>query len=278
VTGAACAQGLTLDFTAQLPASLSGPEAIEPGQPAPPDLASQLQNPIADLISLPVQFNWDTGIGQKGADQLKVNIQPVIPISLNDQWNAISRTIVPVVYADSPADGVSSDFGLGDTLQSVFFSPKDPIRGWIVGAGPVLQIPTGTGDLFRTQQFSMGPTGIVLRQDPLAGGTLTSGLLANHLWRVAGSDGEVPDVNATFLQPFLAYTFGKGTTVGINAESTYDWQAGQWSVPINVTIAQLLTLGDQTVQLQFGGRYYVESPDRGPEWGLRFMISFLFPQ
>jgi hypothetical protein len=248
-------------------------DAVPAGGASTDDLAQKLQNPIADLVLLPFQFNWDTGIGSADANKYTVNVQPVIPISLNEDWNIISRTIVPIVYAESPAAGISSDFGLGDTIQSFFFTPKDPVNGWIIGFGPAAQIPTGTGDLFRTKQFSLGPTALILQQKK----GWTYGILANHLWRVAGSD-DFADVNATFLQPFLSYTFPSATTIGINTESTYNWTASQWTVPINLTVSQLVRFDDQPVEFLFGPRYYAETPDGGPEWGFRFQIKFLFPQ
>src|SRR5690349_5659632 len=84
-------------------------------------LAKKLSNPIADLISIPIQFNYDEGYGPKDAGIWRLHVQPVIPFSLNEDWNLITRTIVPVIYQDSIADGVDSKFGLGDTVQSFFF-------------------------------------------------------------------------------------------------------------------------------------------------------------
>ncbi len=238
------------------------------------DLAMKLQNPVADLISVPFQLNWDSGIGEdKDGNRILLNIQPVIPISLNKDWNIISRTILPVVWEDSDRTGVSSDFGMGDVLQSFFFSPVEPVGGWILGFGPAMQFPTGTDDLFRSKQFSLGPTGVALRQEH----GWTYGILANHLWHLCGSD-DVPDVNATFLQPFLTYTFKSLTTIGTNSESTYDWNGEQWTVPLNGFVTQLVHIGKLPVQFQLGGRYYLEAPDDGPDWGLRFAVTFLFPK
>lgn len=242
------------------------------------DLAQQLQNPVASLISVPFQFNLDRGIGPKNSDQVWVNIQPVLPFSINDDWNLISRTILPVIYAESPADGIESEFGLGDTLQSFFFSPKEPIGGWILGFGPVAQIPTGTDDRFRTDQLSLGPTGLALRQDPIGAGVLTYGMLVNHVWDVVEVRSDADPVNATFLQPFLAYTLKTGTTFGLNTESTYNWRTEQWTIPFNLSVAQVARFGTQPVQFQFAGRYYAEGPSGGPEWGLRFTVTFLFPR
>ncbi len=241
-------------------------------------LATKLQNPVADLVSVPIQFNWDTGLGQNGdGDKITINIQPVIPFHLNENWNLISRTILPVIYEEGPSSGVSSDFGIGDTLQSLFFSPVEPIDGWILGFGPAIQLPTGTSNLFRSEQWALGPTGVALRQQEAGKGTLTYGMLANHLWRIAGAD-DFPDVNNTFIQPFLSYTTAGGSTFTINSESSYNWTSSDWTVPFNFMFAQLVHFGEQPVQLQFGARYYATAPDDGPEWGFRFAITFLFPQ
>src|SRR5450432_1271152 len=127
------------------------------------ELAKKLSNPVASLISVPLQFNYDTGFGPKDAYKLVLNVQPVIPITLNEDWNLIIRTIVPVVYQDSLADGIDSKWGLGDTVQSFFFSPKAPTSGgWIWGVGPVFLWPTATNDLLGSGKWGAGPTGLIL--------------------------------------------------------------------------------------------------------------------
>jgi hypothetical protein len=237
------------------------------------ELAKKLANPVASLISVPFQFNLDTGLGPKDAERLTLNIQPVIPFSISEDWNLITRTIVPVVYRGSPADGVESEFGLGDVVQSFFFSPKEPVGGWILAAGPVALWPTGTEPALRSEQFGLGPTVLALRQDK----GWTYGMLANHIFGLTESD-DHPDVNATFLQPFLSYTWPTATTLGFNTESTYDWTGEQWTVPANLTLSQVVKFGNQPVQLFCGGRYYAESPVDGQEWGIRFGFTLLFPK
>ena len=238
------------------------------------NLAKKLANPIADLISVPLQFNYDEGFGPKDAYKLTLNVQPVIPISLNDDWNVIVRTILPVAYQDSPADGVSSEFGLGDTTQSFFFSPKAPTKGgWIWGIGPAFLWPTATDDILGSGKWGVGPTAVVLKQEH----GWTYGMLANHIWSYAGDD-DRGEVNATFLQPFLTYTFPTATTFGINTESTYDWADNEWTIPINVFASQIVKIGKLPVQFTIGPRYYAASPDGGPEWGARFVMTFLFPE
>ena len=246
--------------------ALAGDDAAE--------LAKKLQNPVAALISVPVKVDWDTGMGPEDADRTIYTIQPVIPIELNPKWNIISRTIVPVyIDAESPVASGGSSYGMGDILQSFFFSPKAPTaRGWIWGVGPVLALPTGDDGL-TSDKFSVGPTGLVLKQE----NGWTYGVLANQLWSVSGDD-DRPYVNATFLQPFLSYTTKTQTTLGVNTESTYDWNAEEWTVPINLSVSQLVKIGKRPISLQVAYRNYVETPDIGPDWGLRFQVTFLFPK
>lgn len=237
-------------------------------------LAEQLANPVAALISVPLQSNLDFGAGPDGDGlQYKLNVQPVIPISLNDEWNLISRTIVPYVYQENVL-GTSSQSGLSDTVQSLFFSPKSPTSGgWIWAVGPVLLLPTATDSLLGSEKWGAGPTALVLKQEK----GWTYGVLGNHLWSFAG-DGSREEVNATFLQPFLTYITRKQTTFALNTESTYDWSNSQWTVPLNLSVSQLVKIGSMPVSFMLGGRCYAEKPDNGPEWGLRFQVTLLFPK
>jgi len=238
------------------------------------ELAKATQNPIASLISVPLQNNFDWGGGPNGDGfQYKLNVQPVIPVSLSEDWNVISRTILPFVYQEKVI-GTSSQSGLADTVQSFFFSPVKPAPGgWIWGAGPVLQIPTATDDLLGEEKWGAGPTGVALKQQ----GPWTYGLLFNHVWSFAGEGGRA-DVNRTFLEPFVSYTTKTFTSFAVNTESNYDWEHGQWLVPVNMVVQQLLKVGKQPIALQVGGRYYAEGPSGAPEWGLRFQVTFLFPK
>lgn len=237
-------------------------------------LAKATLNPVASLISVPLQNNFDWGGGPKGDGfQYKLNVQPVIPISLNKDWNLISRTIMPYVYQEDVI-GTSSQSGLADTTESLFFSPVRPTKGgWIWGAGPALQIPTATDDLVGEEKWGAGPTGVALRQQ----GPWTCGMLFNHIWSFAG-DSDRAEVNRTFLQPFASYTTKTFTSFGLNTESSHDWRGSQWTVPINITVQQLLKVGRQPISLQIGARYYAEGPSGAPEWGLRFQLTFLFPK
>ena len=240
------------------------------------ELAKQLSNPVANLISVPLQLNWDDRIGpEEDGDRYQLNVQPVIPISIGEDWNLISRTILPIISQRDIFPGAGSQTGIGDITQSLFFSPKQPTAGgWVWGVGPVFLIPTASDDLLGTDQWGLGPTAVVLRQTKAG---WTYGALANHIWSVAGDDDRA-DISNTFLQPFLAKGIGKGRTLSVNFESTYDWKAEQWTVPINLTYAKVSKVGHQMVSYTGGVRYYFDAPDTGAEWGLRFVLTLLYPK
>jgi len=262
------ASGYMLGATLLASLCIAGPARAED------DLAKQLQNPLAALISVPVKVDWDTGIGTADADRTTYTVQPVIPISLDKKWNLISRTIMPIyVDADAPVAGGRNRYGLGDVLQSFFFSPKAPTaNGWIWGVGPALSLPTGA-DGISSEKWSIGPTGVALRQHD----GWTYGALANQLWSVSGDDDRT-GVSNTFLQPFLSYTTKSKTTFGTNTESSYNWNEKEWTVPLNLFVSQLVAFGKQPVQFQAGYRNYLQAPDGGPDWGIRFQVTFLFPK
>lgn len=238
------------------------------------DLAKQLSNPVASLTSVPFQLNWDQDIGPADGERILLNVQPVVPMSLNENWNVISRTILPVIDLDDVPPG-EDETGIGDVVQSLFFSPVAPTEsGWIWGVGPVFLLPTASDDTLGGDQWGLGPTAVALKQE----GAVTYGALVNHILSVAGDDDRA-DVNATFVQPFVSYTTPAAWTYGVNAESTYDWEADELALPVNVFASKVLKFGGQLVQVGGGLRYWVEEADGGPEGlGLRFNLVFLFPK
>ncbi len=240
------------------------------------ELAKKLSNPIASLINVPVQYNYDEyGGANDGAEVSSVSMQPVIPFALNEKWNLITRTIVPLVDQQDFPFAAMNETGLGDIAASQYFSPSAPTAlGWIWGVGPVELLPTATDEVLGREKWGLGPTAVALNQR----GPWTVGLLTSHIWSVAGDD-DRDDINMTALQPFFSYTTKTYTTVGAYTESAYDWNADQWQVPLIVQAAQLFKIGPQILQLAVGAKYWAEAADDGPEgWGLRVQLTFVFPK
>lgn len=268
-------RALRFPFAAAAALSLAATAAAQPAG-ADAELAKKLSNPVAALISVPLQLNHDRAIGPaRGGERWTLNVQPVVPIEVAPDWNLISRTIVPLVTQDEVVPGSGRQSGLGDVVQSLFLSPKAPTAGgWIWGAGPAFLLPAGSDDRLSARQWAAGPTAVVLRQER----GWTYGALANHLWSFAG-DSARADVNASFVQPFVSYTTPDAWTATLNTESTYDWTTRQWTVPVNALVSKVTRAGGQLLSVGGGVRYTVEGPDGAPHgWGLRLVVTLLFPR
>lgn len=254
--------------------------AIHADTPAPPpgsemgELAMKLNNPTASLISVPFQFNIDYGGGpDDDGTQLKLNVQPVVPIKLTEDWKILSRYIVPYVY-QSDRIGHDDQSGFADSTATFWLSPANEKKGApIWGVGPIFQLPTATDDLLGAEKWCLGPSAIVLKQE----NGWTYGFLANQVWSFAGDD-DRSDVNYLFIQPFLSHTNARHTTYTINSENIYDWKSEEWTIPINLMLTQLVKIGKMPVSLQAGVRYYLDKPAGGPDWGLRFGVTLVFPE
>lgn len=238
------------------------------------ELARKTENPLADLITVPLQHNWDFGIGPLNAMKYTLKLQPIIPFPLGTNWVLLTRTILPITYAEPSTANEHDKFGLEDTSLSLFLSPKRFRPGGLYwGVGPAFQLPTATDDALGDGQWGAGPTLAVSKQQ----GGWSSYILTRQIWSFAG-DHDGPSVSETLLQPSLSYTSKSLTTLGVVSEATYDWQARQWTVPVNLTVSQLFRIGKVPLKLTLGGRLYAEGPPGGPDWGLRFTMTFLFPK
>ncbi len=239
------------------------------------DIAKKLANPIAAMISLPIQANYHQNLGlDDEGEKWTVNIQPVIPMELSEDWNLISRTIIPLVSQSKLFPGAGTQDGIGDIVASAWASPKAPTAdGWIWGVGAAALIPTGSD--VSAHKWGVGPTVIALKQD----GPWTYGGLANHIWSTGGSNQVVDNVNSTFMQPFLAYVTPQAISISLNTESTYDWENEQWSIPLNLQVTKVTKIGNQIISYGAGATYWAESADSGPEgWGARVIVTFIFPR
>ena len=255
-----------LQFTA---ASLSAEEA-----PQSQKLAKQLQNPVASLISVPFQNNFETGLGAgNNGSRYLLRVQPVVPLSLNKDWNLIVRPIVPYISQQN-VTGAASQKGLGDTEVELFFSPKEFKKGEpIWGIGAVILLPTASEAAIGTQKWGLGPNFCVLKED----GPWTAGLLANQVWSFAG-DMSRSDINLTYLQPFVSHSNKTGFTCSVQSETSYDWIAKAWTIPLEAGISQIIPLFGHYTSLGLTGIYNLESPSNISKWSTRVAITLIFPE
>jgi hypothetical protein len=238
-------------------------------------LAKELANPVADLAFLPFQSNFDQNIGlEDDGKRFTVNIQPVIPFELNETWNLISRTIFPVIYQENIYPGAGSQTGFGDTVQSLFFSPRPGPSGMIWGVGPVFLLPTATDDLLGTEKWGAGPTAVLLRQI----GPWTYGALANHIESFAGKGGRA-DISSTYINPFFSRVFHGGWTLGLQLEHTIDHENDQDTGQCSVFLSKVQQVGSQMFSFTIVPKYWYEDSASSPEgFGFRFSVSILFPR
>lgn len=237
------------------------------------ELAKKLANPIASLISAPLQNNSDFGIGELKGSRNTLNIQPVVPISLTPKLNLIARVVVPVMTQYNITGEGQSQSGLGDAVLSGFFGPSESKNGFTWGAGPAILLPIGTR-AFTANEFGIGPTAVALKQQ--AGWTY--GALANQIWTVGGDESN-SNISQMFIQPFFVHNWKSGAGIGGNFEWTLNWTANTSILWFNPVLSGVTALGTQKVQLAIGPRFNLDAPDGAKaDWGLRSVIVFLFPK
>lgn len=265
--------GFCLLGTCSAPAFSAEPAS---GSDSSAELAKKLANPVSSLISMPLQLNYDENIGSQDDDErITLNIQPVVPMGLNAEWNLISRTILPVIDQSDIFPGAGSQSGIGDITQSLFFSPKAPTPGGVLwGVGPVLLIPTASDDLLGSGKWGAGPTLVAVKQS----GHWTYGALLNHIWSVGG-ERDRAQISSTFLQPFLSYSTPKAVTYTVNVEGTYDWESSETGIPLNASMSKVMKIGSLHASIGGSLRYWLDSTPTGPEGlGLRFTFTMVFPR
>lgn len=251
--------------------------AQEVQKPAADDaaaIAKKLANPIGALISVPFQNNMDVGIGDYNGSRNTLNIQPIVPFSLNAKYSLITRYILPVItQRDITGEGTHQS-GLSDALVSGWISNARVKNGFVWGLGAAFLVPTATDDLLGTKKFGIGPTAIVLKQTK----GWTFGALANQIWSVAGDENRSA-VNQMYLQPFITHNWKSGAGLTVNSETTLNWEAGTTTSYINIMAGGLTKFGNQLVQLQVGPRIQVAAPEGSKSaFGVRAAIIFVFPK
>jgi len=237
--------------------------------PTDEELARQLANPLSDLPRVGLRLDHDDDVGSVPGDRERwtLDVLPVVPFPLSGDSLLISRTVLPIVSQEDVALDEDAG-GLGDLVQTFYFTsePKAGAR-WVLGAGPVLVVPTATDDALGTEKWSAGPAVAAVRQ----GDAWTYGMLLEHVWSFAGDDSRA-GVNSTFLQPFVAYTSSSALTLTLDAEGTYDWSEEGLALPVNLEASKVVSLGELRLAVGGGVRWWVEDTDASPE-GLGFRLS-----
>lgn len=239
------------------------------------ELAKKTQNPVADLISIPFQNNMNFGIGPNNRMQNVLNVQPVIPISLNREWNLITRTIIPIIKQPNLATSNEDTWGLGDVNVTAFLSPANsgPIT-W--GVGPSVQLPTGTDDATGTRKWAAGPSAVALTMQ----GPWVVGGLVRQDWSFAGNS-DRRSTSSALIQPFVNYNLPEGWYLTTSPIITADWEAtngNKWTVPVGGGFGKIVRIGKLPFNLQLAAYSNVVRPDPGADWTLRFSIALLLPK
>ncbi len=240
-------------------------------------LAKKLQNPIGDLYSFPFQSNTNFNTGPHNGTQDILNIQPVIPIHVNEDWNVITRTILPLIWQPSFAPARTVPFGTGPTTFSAFLSPKNPSNGWLWGIGPVIQIPTISDKSLGSPVWGGGPTAVLVYMK----GPVVAGILANNVWSFGGTTGRGGTSYNMFLtQPFMNYNFGGGWYVGTSPIITANWLTSgdhAWTLPVGANVGRVIKIGGKLpINLSVGAYYNALRPQYGSTVQLRTQATLIF--
>jgi|HubBroStandDraft_1064217.scaffolds.fasta_scaffold21071_3 hypothetical protein len=239
------------------------------------DIAKQAQNPIARLISVPLENDFNPQTGPNKEDSYVLQMKPVAPFRLSKDWNLITRTIIPVIQTPDPAPGVDGASGVGDISLSLFLSPAK-VGHVIWGAGPIISVPTASDDILGTKKLSVGPTVVALRSE----GHWLYGTLVYNVISVAGPAAR-PDVNQMLMQPFINYNLPHKWYLTSSPYITANWEKrrnDRWTVPVGGGVGKIVHL--ENIPVNIYGQMFrnVESPDYTTNWSARLQIQFLFPK
>ena len=239
-------------------------------------LAKESQNPVSDLVTVPIEANFGFG-GLDGSTQHVVNVSPVYPLRVHERWLLLNRAIIPaLIHLPSSVTGADSEIGLGDISLTMWGSPQGLSEKYSWGLGPTLTVPYATDETLGTGKWALGPSFVFLMQQ----GPWVAGFLIANSWSVGGkSDRE--DVNAGVLQPWLSYNFSNGAYLFTEPVITVNWKAEpgeRWTVPLGIGAGKIFQIGNQYINVQIAGFYNVERPRGSPKWTIRPQIQFLFPQ
>ncbi|MFO1027556.1 MAG: hypothetical protein U1E70_20455 [Acetobacteraceae bacterium] len=240
-------------------------------------LAKKVENPLGTLYTFPFQGNTSFNSGPHRGIQEELDIQPVLPIHLNEDWNIITRTVLPVMWQPSQLPASSVPFGLGATTVSAFLSRRVPEAHLVWGVGPVVQLPTATSPSLGSSVWGLGPSVI----GTYHGGPWVVGGMINNVFSLGGTPGlRGTRYNLLTVQPIINYNFKAGWFIGSIPLITADWRAtgnNAWTLPLGGQVGRLIKLGGKVpVALILGAYYNVLRPAYGATWQMRTQITLIF--
>src|SRR5262245_30494250 len=239
-------------------------------------LQKAVQNPLANIVNVPFQYVGNFPIGPFSRTQTVLNLQPVLPFRLTENWNLVTRVIMPLASQPYLNRVEGTKNGLGDLNPSFFLSPVKS-RKLMWGAGPAFSLPTATNSAIGSGKWAAGPSVIGVVQP----GHWTLGVLANNMWSIAG-DKDRPEINSLLLQYFVDYNFVKGWYFTSSPSITSNWKRNsdeRWSVPFGGGLGRVFKYSGQSFNSQISAYYTVIHPDSlpYPKWQLRVQAAWVLP-
>jgi hypothetical protein len=257
----------------------SSPAFGDESAPAPEtdvgELARRSENPIEPVVKLPLQENLEYGLGPNDRAESLFKLEPVIPLPLGGGWAIVVRTIVPFEYKPDTMATTGGTSGLGDINPTFFVAPKHgDLFKW--GVGPDFQLPTATQKAVGTGKWSLGPSiAFVFQPKPW-----TFGAIVSNIWSFAGESG-TSSVNKLSLQYFVHFNFKNGWALSTSPTITANWNAKAgdvWEIPVGGGVGRVFKFGKRAIHPGVHAYGYAASPSNGPEWLLRFEITFVVPE
>ncbi len=265
---------LGLLLSAVLAVSATAQQTPTPAQPPPSvmtdqELAISVHNPFEDFVKVPIQSATGFQLGPYHKVGDSVNIEPLLPFSLNADWDLFARPSLTATYAPTPHE----QSGLEDLETSFFLTPAKNST-WIWGVGPIFDFPSASSSELGTGQWSAGPTAALVYSE----GPWLNAILAYQLMSFSGNRAR-GSVNQTYIEPIISYNFDSGWYVDCDPALTYDWTAdtaNAWTIPMGADVGKAFKMGSQDLSLQAGAYDLLKRPDDAPQWILRVSITLLF--
>lgn len=211
------------------------------------ELADKLSNPVAHMLSVPIQTECDYGVGALKGTMNMVSVRPMLPVQLTKKLNLLNRAIIPLVDQFNISGSAVRQTGLGDIGLNTWLSPVAGKGKLMWGFGTILNMPTGTNVYLTAHQWTLGPSAILLKQEK----GFTFGLLVNQYWAIA-KEANVNNTSTMYFQPFFAKNFSSGAGLSANSEITTNWISQNTTVYLNLSISAATKINNQAISISLG--------------------------